>query len=345
MPPLAPETAARLWARAKPYLPWASLALGVASAALMERRPEKAWMVVAAALGAWTLLAVTAIAGSLDADHLPRLHARAVKLGLASSMIASQSLVQLCLFFALPFYVRAASFTAGHITFFAIAAVVVVLASWDPFFEWVFAHRWASLAVLGFASFTGLACVLPVLGLPNQASLLLAAALTAVGVPVLERLRREKPPGRDYVLWAKEASVVLGFPLFALFGGGALVPPAPLSLTSAAVGTRLEGREVQDPVVRFTGRPPQVVCATAIRAPRGLKDDLHHEWRHDGRVVDRIDLEVRGGREAGFRTWSIKQNLGPDPAGRWTCRVVTDAGQVLGQAHFEIAPPPLESSP
>ncbi|MCB9649164.1 MAG: DUF2914 domain-containing protein [Deltaproteobacteria bacterium] len=64
---------------------------------------------------------------------------------------------------------------------------------------------------------------------------------------------------------------------------------------------------------------------------------MRHEWWHDGARVDVVDLDVRGGREEGFRTWSTKRNLGPRPQGRWRCRVVTAAGQVVGQIRFEIA--------
>ncbi|MCA9555979.1 MAG: DUF2914 domain-containing protein, partial [Myxococcales bacterium] len=119
--------------------------------------------------------------------------------------------------------------------------------------------------------------------------------------------------------------------------GGPLVPPAPLSLAEAAVGTLVVERWVSDPTERFEVAPPQITCATAIRAPRGLQDALRHEWWHDGARVDVVDLDVRGGREEGFRTWSTKRNLGPRPQGRWRCRVVTAAGQVVGQIRFEIA--------
>ena len=40
---------------------------------------------------------------------------------------------------------------------------------------------------------------------------------------------------------------------------------------------------------------------TAINAPRGLKERIYHEWTHNGRRVDRIALDISGGREAGYR--------------------------------------------
>ena len=35
---------------------------------------------------------------------------------------------------------------------------------------------------------------------------------------------------------------------------------------------------------------------TAINAPRGLKERIFHEWTHNGQRVDRIALEISGGR-------------------------------------------------
>lgn len=320
--------------KAKPYLPWASLAVGIASALLMERKPERAYLVVLAAIGAWILLAASAIIGSLDAERMPRVHQRAVRWGLTSTVMASQSLVQLCLFFALPFYVRAASWSFGQVLFIALLIITVASASWDPAYRWVFEHRWVSLGALALTSFAGLACVLPVLGLGNRASLLSAAVLTSVGAPVLERLRRQRVT-RDWRLWLKEASVVLCMPAFATVGASA-IPPAPLSMPQAAIGTELKSRWVPNPLQVVPRSAPQVVCATAIRAPRGLKDQLRHEWRHDGQLVDTIPLSVSGGRQAGFRTWSKKRNLGADPDGKWSCRVVTEAGQLVGEVSFVV---------
>jgi hypothetical protein len=332
-----------LWRRAKPYLPWVSLTVGVLSGLLMNRSPERAWLVVGAAAGAWFLVMALAVLGTLDPERLPALHGRLVKLGLASAPLATQSLVQLALFFAFPFYARAATWTAGHALFLGALAAAGALTLWDPAFAWVFGRRPGRLALVALASFAGLACVLPVLGLANQLSLVLAALFTAAGVPLLDVL--ESPRG-EVSDWPRRArrwlarGLVAGVVLALTWGlGGPLVPPAPLSLGGMAVGTRLGDRWVADPAERFTA-PSQLTCATAIRAPRGLQDALRHEWWHDGVRVDVIDLEVRGGREEGFRTWSTKRNLGPRPGGRWRCRVVTAAGQVLGQARFEVASDP-----
>jgi hypothetical protein len=235
-----------LWRRAKPYLPWVSLTVGVLSGLLMNRSPERAWLVVGAAAGAWFLVMALAVLGTLDPERLPALHGRLVKLGLASAPLATQSLVQLALFFAFPFYARAATWTAGHALFLGALAAAGALTLWDPAFAWVFGRRPGRLALVALASFAGLACVLPVLGLANQLSLVLAALFTAAGVPLLDVL--ESPRG-EVSDWPRRArrwlarGLVAGVVLALTWGlGGPLVPPAPLSLGGMAVGTRLGDR-------------------------------------------------------------------------------------------------------
>jgi hypothetical protein len=75
---------------------------------------------------------------------------------------------------------------------------------------------------------------------------------------------------------------------------------------------------------------------TAIRAPRGLRERIYHEWRRNGRTVDRIALDINGGREAGYRAWTHKLNFPPYPAGRWEVHVLTEANQVIGILRFDV---------
>ena len=77
---------------------------------------------------------------------------------------------------------------------------------------------------------------------------------------------------------------------------------------------------------------------TAISAPRGLDERIFHVWLHNGQEVDRIALDIHGGREAGYRAWTHKQNFPADPTGRWQVQVITEVGQVIGTLRFEVTP-------
>src|SRR4051812_7821950 len=92
--------------RLRPLLPWLSLVTGIAGAVLMDRGPKRAAGVALCAVALWlTLLSLHGFA-RLDPERggpRRRLLLRAVR---HSTLLATQSLVQLTLFFALPFYYK-----------------------------------------------------------------------------------------------------------------------------------------------------------------------------------------------------------------------------------------------
>ena len=75
---------------------------------------------------------------------------------------------------------------------------------------------------------------------------------------------------------------------------------------------------------------------TTIRAPRGLRERVFHRWLHEGVEVDRIALDIIGGRAEGYRAWSHKRGFPADPRGRWRVQVITEGGQLIGEIGFEV---------
>jgi len=129
------------------------------------------------------------------------------------------------------------------------------------------------------------------------------------------------------------------------------VPPLPLTLMDAEVrvGTEVElgletTREIFAPVGLFVPELPHqpgvaVRMHTPVYLPEGMDAVIVHRWeRHDGErwaTSDRIRLTVRGGREAGFRTWSTKRRTVP---GDWRVVVETEDGRELGRIHLRLVP-------
>jgi hypothetical protein len=66
-----------------------------------------------------------------------------------------------------------------------------------------------------------------------------------------------------------------------------------------------------------------------------------HEWQHydeaSGKwlTVGTVTLSVIGGRDGGFRTFSVWTNLS---AGKWRVNVKTESGQMIGQLRFNLVP-------
>jgi hypothetical protein len=332
LPPPPPPTRRQLWiARARRALPWASMAMGITSALMLDRRPTRAWTVPLAVGVAWVLLTVMLV--------LHREEAPATKLRAAArwtSLALAQSLFQMTVFFVLPLYWQAAAPTSGHVVFLALLGGLGACALWDPLFQWLFRRPAVGIPMLALAGFAGLDATLPFFGLGTTLALWLAAGATLVAAPAVAWLVAA-PEGRRK---AAVATGVMGAGLAAglWFGGAAIVPAAPLRVVAAGIGTEVDGktRELVGATEHFARRPRQVVCHTAVWAPLGLGDRLVHVWRHGDTVEGVVPLSVRGGREQGFRTWSKKSGFGARPEGEWTCTVETGSGQVLARRSFVI---------
>ena len=320
---------------ARRLLPWGSLGVGVASALLMDRGPGRALLVASAAIGCWVTLVIVLWLRRKKEEHATLLW----KSAHFTTLMLTQSAMQLSFFFALPFYWKAWGGALDQAVFIGVLTAAAVASLWDPLTEWLFAHpRWAPI-LPGLATFSALNAVLPGLGASNSKSLWSAAMGTAVALFLLGWLRPRDTTGVDRrrTLWATAvAAAVLPIGLFV--GGARAIPAAPLALVDADIGTHQRGRWVADPIERLERKPAVLMCATAIRAPLGVKESLFHVWRQDGEVRDRIELEFSGGREQGYRTWSRKHNFGEDPRGTWSCSVETGLGQVLGKREIVIDP-------
>jgi DUF2914 family protein len=145
-----------------------------------------------------------------------------------------------------------------------------------------------------------------------------------------------------------------------------LIPPIPLSLQDASVhhsivraadGNYLVQSETQGwlgffrfaPQFHLTPGAP-VYVYSAVFSPTSLNTDIIHEWQtYDSRrgwiTADRIALPVRGGRDGGYRTYSLKSGIRP---GVWRVNVETPTGAILGRLRFNVlsqstAPPPLKT--
>ena len=100
---------------------------------------------------------------------------------------------------------------------------------------------------------------------------------------------------------------------------------------------------------RFRGDGP-AYCFTAVFAPVDLNATIYHRWQHrpDGAkhqaysTTDRIGLSLSGGREGGYRLYSVKQRVLP---GDWRVDVETENGRLLGRVTFHVEPEELLPRP
>jgi hypothetical protein len=134
-----------------------------------------------------------------------------------------------------------------------------------------------------------------------------------------------------------------------------IIPPIPLALKQAGVyhyvaknsvgnyEVKSEATSWSDYLTRYpvfhrrSGEP--IYAFSAIFSPVKFATEIIHQWQSYDEVkkewVDstKVTLPITGGREEGFRTYSIKQF--PTP-GLWRVKVMTPSGQTLGNINFKV---------
>ncbi|MCY1421201.1 hypothetical protein D9M71_368490 [compost metagenome] len=252
---------------------------------------------------------------------------------------ATQMIHQESLFFVLPFFVITTTWNSGQLIFTGLLAVAGLISIIDPlYYKWLAPRRWLFLALHTLTLFAALLTALPII-LHLTTSQSFKLALGTAMLLSFPSLASSFPIAH----WRRGVMLVV-LTLSVGAGGWLLrswVPPATLWLTEVAVSTEMDNakrtpgnrlKEVSASQIRSTG----LYAYTSINAPRGLDERIYHVWQFNGKEVDRIALDIHGGRKEGYRAWTHKQNLPANPVGRWQVRVLTEDGQVIGVLRFKV---------
>jgi hypothetical protein len=242
------------------------------------------------------------------------------------------------LLFVLPGYFASTTVDGPTLPFFVLVCAAALLTTIDPWYAAVVA-RWPGLGrgLFGLSLFAGLNVALPLLGVEPARAVVASAVLAAVSLFPAALV--------SGMAWWRALGALGGL---AALGAGlawalmAAVPPAPLHLVRPTMA-----RDVVDlePVDSLGPRIPAAALAgsglvayTPVSAPGALRQAVVHRWRHRGRLVATVPLPtpVRGGRAAGFRTYSRKTDFPADPRGAWSVDVVTQSGQLIGRLRFTV---------
>lgn len=150
-------------------------------------------------------------------------------------------------------------------------------------------------------------------------------------------------------------SVVGIFVLLNILYFSNVIPPIPLSLKEAGVYHSVIKDKAGDykvtaeptvwtdyfnlyPVFHKTANET-VYAFSAIFSPINFTTEIVHQWQYYDKQKEawvdstRVIIPITGGREAGYRLYSVKQNTTP---GQWRVRVMTPSGQILGRINFMI---------
>jgi len=159
-------------------------------------------------------------------------------------------------------------------------------------------------------------------------------------------------------------AVFIGFNVFYIAN---LIPPVPLSLRDIGIyhnvtrsaenfyvvifekGKWYEPWKRSDETVHYS-EGDEVFCFSSVFAPARISTPIFHRWEYYDETIKewetstRISFPISGGRDEGFRGYSVKDSLF---FGKWRCSVETGRGELIGRRTFKIVesfdPPALET--
>lgn len=313
---------------------------GIASFILVDRQAGLASWIAILMLVSWAWLMLE--------NTFTQLFTKVFKREIPQPLLryATQMIHQESLFFVLPFFFITTTWNSGQLVFTGLLTAAGLISIIDPlYYKWLAPRRWLFLALHTLTLFAALLTALPIiLHLTTAQSFKLA--LGAAMLLSFPSLASSFPINH----WRR--AVMLVAVTLAVGGSGWLlrswVPPATLWLNDVAISTEVQNRtpgaslkQVSASQIRSSG----LYAYTAINAPRGLNERIYHVWQFNGDEVDRIALDIHGGRKEGYRAWTYKQNFPSNPVGRWQVRVLTEDGQVIGVLRFRVVDDGQASAP
>lgn len=313
-----------------------AFASGIASYVLVDRKESLAQLIALFLLISWLWLL-------LDNWLRERIEQRfGITLSPTLVRFVLQMVHQESLFFALPFFLAVTSWNHGQAVFTALIMLCALISLIDPLYYKKLAPRRTLFVVFhAFSLFVVLLVILPIL-LQLTTSESLATAMAIAVVLSFPSLGSLLPNG---YWWRMPVTMLL---LAALCAGlwqlRSYVPPAALRLTTVALSHEVDYQQRKPgPGIKqldaATLHRQGLFSFTAVKAPRGLNEKIYHVWLQNGKVVDRILLDISGGREQGYRAWTHKQNFPANAEGHWQVKVVTESEQLIGLTRFTVTPP------
>lgn len=305
---------------------------GVASFLLIERNQQFAQIIAVFMLISWVWLTLENLL-TRGVAHWFGLTLPPPLLNFATQLVHQESL-----FFVIPFFVVTTAWNSGQAVFTSLLIVASFISIVDPiYYRWLAPRRWLYFIFHGITLFAVLLTALPILFHLSTAKSYQWALTIAVILSFPSAARSLPLKGwRQILIVLALALITSSFGLWAR----TWIPPASLWLTEVAITNHLDdsNRSPQNSLTLITADQARagLYAYTAIHAPRGLNERIYHVWQRNGREVDRIALDIRGGREAGYRAWSHKVNFPPYPSGIWKIHVVTEGDRLIGVLRFQI---------
>lgn len=252
------------------------------------------------------------------------------------------------------YFSRSVSLTKT-LSFFVI---LVILLFANELLKKRISNKYLQFSAYFFVNFTFFTFFLPVLVKTMNTFIFLVSGAISLTITILliNYIYSKSPSTRKELHRGKMLGLVAGIYLmintFYFFN---LIPPVPLALETGLVAQHVEknGHTYQ---VTYNKEPwynllrdysethlytenSDVYVFTSIFAPTELSKTVAHRWKwynpttEEWMVTDRIDYEITGGRDGGYRGYTYKSGM---MEGRWEVDVITNDNQIIGVVSFNI---------
>lgn len=253
------------------------------------------------------------------------------------------------------FYSRSASLVSSW-PFLAFLAFFLI---GNEFFRKRYTVFIFQLSIYFIALFSYATFALPILFGKMSDSIFLASGLVSIGVIGIFILFLSRIARNDVFKHWKPLLYSIGgiYGAFNLFYFSNIIPPIPLSLKEigvyhSVVKTGDEYVLLAEPAPKYAlfqnysnvfhkTEGETIYLYSAIFAPTKLSVKIFHRWSYfndengEWTETDRIQYAIVGGRDGGYRGFTLKENTMP---GLWRVDVITDRGQLLGRIKFRVVP-------
>jgi hypothetical protein len=248
------------------------------------------------------------------------------------------------------FYSRSATLT-GTAVFFGVLVCLLVA---NEFLRDRLSNLRLLISLYALVCFGFFTFFLPVMtGYMNVLVFLAGAGLSAaVTFRVVQLIYRNNPDrsGREAL-----GVTIPAFGLIALLVGFYFlnwIPPVPLSMRFGGIFHEVKRSNDHFELsyerrwyqlwkrsdTTFPAHEP-IYCFTAVFAPVALNTTVYHHWYfrpHGNKLfvhADKIPVRIAGGREAGYRAYTFKQQLDP---GDWRVDLETEDGRIIGRVSVTV---------
>jgi len=256
------------------------------------------------------------------------------------------------------FYIRSTSFADSWLFILLLLVLLIGNELWKRHYQ-----RLAfQISVLFVSLYLFLVFLLPVLFHRLGADLFILSGILSLVIVflftlILRKYASEKFKSNHNILKISLVSIFLVMNVLYFTN---IIPPIPLALKQAGVYHSIvkvssdsgavvsyEAKSEATSWVDYFTRYPvfhkrageTIYVFSAIFSPVNFTTQIIHQWQYYDDVkkewIDssKITLPITGGREEGYRLYSLKQAVTP---GLWRVRVMTPSGQILGNINFRV---------